>query len=471
MFRKSGLIVTVMLLIMVGSHLAFGAARAQADGEILVVAVESARVPVEAWAAAFGALHPDVALRLDFAAGDEDVLAQSAQADIVIYAQYDQEPPIDFECGTISRAYVLLPDLGARYLASEDCGDYVSPKTPVMRDFLRYIVSPDGQQIAIDLGLLPNVVEVVDQGGVTVRVPQPVRRIVSGYGVSTYYIYTVGAVDRIAAAGYVGARDPESQAAMRRLDPGFDTRSTAVSVIGQKEINIEEMAALQPDLILVSARTAWIDTAAELGIPILRYEGESPERLKGAMLLTGAVLGPDALYRAEQFNAYYDATLARILAQTQSVIDPIRVYFSGTEPLRAASGDMYQTAMIEAAGAASVSKDLTGSWNDVNLEQVLIWDPDVIFVPTYGGATVEAFTEPAEWQIVRAVQAGQVYQLPQFIAPWDTPLPDSILGIIWMAETLYPDQFELGCQTETTYFYNMFYDYPIGQEEVQSLCG
>ena len=130
----------------------------------------------------------------------------------------------------------------------------------------------------------------------------------------------------------------------------------------------------------------------------------------------------------------------------------------------------YQTAMIAAAGGESVSADLTGFWNDVNLEQVALWNPDVIFVPTYGGATVEAITESGEWAILDAVQSGHVYQLPMFISPWDTPLPDSILGIIWMAETLYPDQVDLNCEYQAAYFYNMFYDYDISAEEVQTLC-
>jgi len=222
--------------------------------------------------------------------------------------------------------------------------------------------------------------------------------------------------------------------------------------------------------VLASARTQWIDSVTELNIPVLRFEGETPERFKDAMTLIGAVLGPHAAYRAATFNAYYEQTLAEIIAQTAAIEETPRVYFSGTNPLRVASGDMYQTSMIEAAGGESVSAELTGFWNDINLEQVLLWDPDVIFVPTYGGANVEAFTESEEWALVGAVQEGRVYQLPSFISPWDTPLPDSILGIIWMAETLYPDQIDLNCEAQVTTFYTMFYDYAISADEAQGLC-
>jgi iron complex transport system substrate-binding protein len=452
MFKRAHFMIPLTLLIIASLVLVTGPTRAQDSDVIVVLAVELAQAPVEAWAAAFADTAGDVSFDLRFGTGN-DLVSQIAEADILITDNYEEDPPIEFECGTISRVYLLLPGLGARYLASEDCGDYVAPKTGTLVDFLQFMVSPDGQQIAIDLGELPDSVEVVDQGGVTVSVPQPVRRIVSAYGVSTYYVYNVGASDQLVGAAYLGTKKPD------------------ISTIGQYETNIEELAALEPDLILAAARTDWLDAAEELGIPILRFEGETPAALQEAVSLLGSVLGPNAGYRAEQFNAFYDHTLQQIIDQTGSIDAVTRVYFSGTEPLRVASGDMYQTSMVEAAGGESVSKELVGYWNDVNLEQVLVWEPDVILVPTYGGASVEAFTESEEWAVVKAVQNGQVYMLPQFVAPIDTPLPDSILGIIWMAETLYPGQVDLGCEAQATYFYNTFWDYAITEEEVQGLCG
>ncbi|MFW5714526.1 MAG: ABC transporter substrate-binding protein, partial [Brevefilum sp.] len=118
----------------------------------------------------------------------------------------------------------------------------------------------------------------------------------------------------------------------------------------------------------------------------------------------------------------------------------------------------------------SVSADLSGFWNDVNLEQILIWDPDVIIVPPYGGATVSSITESSEWQILDAVQAGRVYQMPKLVVPWDTPSTDSVLGIVWMAQMLHPELVDLDCSNEAEYFYNTFYDYAITDDEIQTIC-
>ena len=115
-------------------------------------------------------------------------------------------------------------------------------------------------------------------------------------------------------------------------DPRFPEVANAVSTLGQGESNLEEIAAVQPDLLLASRDSEWLSAAGELGIPVLRFEGETPESLKEAVRLVGAVLGPDAAYRAEQFAEFYDEVLGSIQAQMADIENPKTVYFSGTQP-------------------------------------------------------------------------------------------------------------------------------------------
>jgi len=131
---------------------------------------------------------------------------------------------------------------------------------------------------------------------------------------------------------------------------------------------------------------------------------------------------------------------------------------------------MYQTTIIETAGGVSVSRDLFGYWNDVNLEQVAVWNPDIIIVPPYGGASVDAIIENPEWNIVLAAEKGRVYRMPKLVVPWDTPTPDSVLGIIWMAEIVHPELIDLRCANETEYFYKTFYNYALSKDEAINIC-
>jgi iron complex transport system substrate-binding protein len=339
--------------------------------------------------------------------------------------------------------------------------------TPEARAFMRFAASPAGQRALIDAGLLPSRVTISDQDGRTIELEQPVERIFSPYALATFMVYVVGGADRLLVGNYLGARDPEGAAAMTRIDPGFPERSRNAP---EDTTNAEFVATLSPDLVLASSNAPWTDPVEALGVSVIGFEGESIERLRDAMRILGLALGPDAAARAEAWIAYYDGVLEAVARSTSGVASRPSVLFTGTERTRVASGAMYQSALIEAAGGRSVTAHLGGSWNDVDVEQVATWNPDLILVAPYGRASVAAIVEDREWQLLDAVRAGEVVRVPKLVAPWDTPVPDSVLGLVWLAQTLHGELTGLSCERETAFFYRRFYDYPISDEEVAALC-
>lgn len=389
-------------------------------------------------------------------------------------AFFDGDSPVFVESGAdlVAKTRIWYSDrpvveptfLWGRVLLSQ--GDL-----PVVNEFVEFAISIEGQKVLDEGGFLVLANGLTDQVKNNVFFSQPIKRVISAYGTSTAFVYTVNAKDRLVSASYLGAKDPLGQSVMGKMDERFP------GIMGddnfsQDNFNIEQAASLDPDLIIASSRSAWIDSATQLDIPVFLYDAETPERLKDAVLLTGQMFGPQSTAYAEAWVAYYDGIVHHIQRQTVDIPeeDRVRVLFTGTSPLRVTSGEMYQDFIITSAGGLSVSSELTGYWNDVNLEQIAIWDPDVIIVPPYGGATIEAITESPEWQILDAVRAGKVYRMPKLVAPWDTPVPDSVLGIIWMANLLYPDLVELNCRNEVAYFYSTFYQYQITEEELEIVC-
>lgn len=335
--------------------------------------------------------------------------------------------------------------------------------------FIAYAISPDGQAALIESGFLPKSVTITDQAGNQVEVAQPVRRVITPYSIATYLVYGTGSADRLVGAGYLGTRSPVGAARMSAIDARFAELSGYT--LNQNEINIEQVARLAPDVIFTSARTAWLDTVRELDIPVVLFQGESPELLKESMLIVGQLLGPNALARATAWIEYYDAIFTQVVERTKDITDRPSVLFIGTAPLRVISGEMYQTDLIAAAGGRSVSADLKGYWNDVNLEQVALWNPDVIVIAPYGEVTPQTLTESPEWAIIKAVQDGRVYKMPSWVAPWDTPVPDSVLGVIWLAQKLFSERLTLDCKRESLYFFEVFYNHKLPEDEIAAVCG
>jgi iron complex transport system substrate-binding protein len=311
-------------------------------------------------------------------------------------------------------------------------------------------------------------IELTDQAGVTVTIVPPVERLVSVYGSGTFSIYALGAGDRLAMAWYVGVRGiAQASEALRRLEPRLE------DILNFGDPNVEEMIARDADLILVdgSRYGAFADQMNELGVPTLQLLVETPEALMESLALLGRALGEEATQRAAALSADYDRVTTAVqdsLADLQTP-DRVRVLFLGTDPLTVASGDMYQTLLIEAAGGVSVTEDLVGYWNEVNLEQVLLWNPDVIVIPPYGPVQPEDLTGSPDWQAVRAVQTGRVHRMPRVLAPMDTPVPESVLGVLWMADILYPGCVALDLADEARRFYATYYDYALTDAEIEQL--
>jgi iron complex transport system substrate-binding protein len=313
-------------------------------------------------------------------------------------------------------------------------------------------------------------ITVIDQSGRTVTIPQPVESIACVYGIGTYTVYALGGGDRLVIAYYIGLKSASSASeTMLRWEPRLP------EILSFGDPNVEELVASGAQLVLADAsqHAAVAAQLRDLGIPVVLYQAETPEAMKEAVALTGSFLSSDAVEQANEFLADYDRVVETVSADVASLADADRaqVLFLGTSPTKAISGDMYQTFLIETAGGVSVTEGLIGSWNDVNLEQILTWNPDVVVIPPYGPVQPSDILDDPDWQSLDAVRAGRVYRMPRIIAPIDTPVPESILGIVWLETTLYPDLATLDLADEVTHFYTDYYHFDLTDQELETFLG
>jgi iron complex transport system substrate-binding protein len=338
-----------------------------------------------------------------------------------------------------------------------------------MRDHHRVLMCLAFAMLALSAtAIASEIVVVIDQTGRVVHIEQPVGRIACVYGSGTFYLYTLGVQDRLVAAWYVGLKNvSQASAAMLRLEP----RLEELLLFGDP--NVEEFVARGAQLVLVdgSRHAAFAEQMGELDVSVLQYLVETPAALKEAIQLTGTAFGSEARARADAFVGDHERVLGTVredLVELRNE-DRARVLFLGTSSLLVASGDMYQTDLIEAAGGLSVSSTLFGYWNEVSLEQVLLWNPDVIIIPPYGPVQPVDLLDDPDWQAIRAVSEGRVHRMPRLIAPMDTPVPESILGVVWMATLLYPDLLSLDLAGEMKHFYASYYGLVLTEDELALL--
>jgi iron complex transport system substrate-binding protein len=108
------------------------------------------------------------------------------------------------------------------------------------------------------------------------------------------------------------------------------------------------------------------------------------------------------------------------------------------KPTLVAAGTSVSNNLIEMIKGINPASEAPQTYSDVSIEQIIAWNPDVIFIWGHAGYTAESILESAQWKSVRAVTEGRVYKAPK----WSNWSPGVATVVLWMAVKTYPDSFK-----------------------------
>jgi len=304
-------------------------------------------------------------------------------------------------------------------------------------------------------------ITLVDQAGREVVLEKPAEEVVSVYYISTATLIALGIKDKV-----VGI---EMKADTRELYKKAAPEFLELPAVGSgKEINIEEIADLTPDLVILPKRLQEnIAQLEELNIPVLVIDPETMDNFIECIDLLGKATG--SFVKAEQLICYYEETMEGIQNLTENLEDKPKVYLSsGASMLRTCTSKMYQNDMITLAGGESVSAELTdGYWQEVSAEQLLNWNPDYFLRVSYAEYSMEDIFADARLGEINAIKQNQVYTFPSDLEPWDYPTPSSILGVLWLTNRLHPEVYtQEDYIEEAKEFYNTYFAIEVSNEEI-----
>lgn len=201
----------------------------------------------------------------------------------------------------------------------------------------------------------------------------------------------------------------------------------------------------------------------DVGIPaiVILSSTESFDTIRNAINLMGTVVGETD--RAAALLGYFDSVINKVAERTAGVEEKPTVMFLGSSSMYSvATGAMIQSEIMDVAGAVNAVSgvDVLGEFADVSAEEMVGWNPDVIWVPAYADYTVEDVLNAPEFSSITAVQNGAVYSFPSALEPWDYPTVSACLGAAWAACNLHP---ELYTYEELTADVNGLYELVYGQ--------
>lgn len=296
-------------------------------------------------------------------------------------------------------------------------------------------------------------ITLTDQAGRTVTLEQPAESIVSCYYISTYATIALGLKDKI-----VGLENKADTRALYALAAPELPQLTQVGTL--KELNVEAVAALEPDLVIMPQKL--IDNAQtleDLGITVMIVNPETQEGLETMLTLIGEACG--ASDQAQALIDYNHTQLERAAEMTADLEKPSVCLLGNSSYLSVAPAAMYQNDLIEQAGgvnaAASIEEDY---WADVSYETLLALAPEVLVIPSAASYTAEDVMNDPQLADLPAVQNGAVYTMPQGLDEWDSPTPSGILGVLWLTSVLHPEAYPFEEFTaDAQAFYQTFYGF------------
>lgn len=292
-----------------------------------------------------------------------------------------------------------------------------------------------------------------DQAGRTVTLDAPAESVVSCYYITTYAVIALGQKDKI--VGLENKADTRALYALAAPElPGLPQVGTL------KELNVEAVAALAPDLVVMPKKLQDnAQTLEDLGIPVLVVDPETQQGLETMLTLLGQALG--AGEQADALLAYTGQQLARAAELTQNLARPEVCLLGNGSYLTVAPAGMYQNDLIEQAGGVNAAAGIDDDyWAEVSYETLLALDPDVLVIPSGASYTADDIRADAQLAALTAVQNGAVYTMPQGLDEWDSPTPSGVLGVLWLTSVLHPDAYPFETFTaDAQAFYQEFYGF------------
>jgi iron complex transport system substrate-binding protein len=120
---------------------------------------------------------------------------------------------------------------------------------------------------------------------------------------------------------------------------------------------------------------------------------------------------------------------------------------------------------IKVAGGRNAAAAITGVQKQVSIEQILVWDPDVIIIAGNAGP-FDPGRDGGLWRALKAVKTGRVARNPEGVFPWDRFGSEYLLQISWAAALLHPELFpHEDIAARTTAFYRDFLNYRLTPDE------
>ncbi|WP_428928207.1 ABC transporter substrate-binding protein [Marinibacterium sp. SX1] len=232
--------------------------------------------------------------------------------------------------------------------------------------------------------------------------------------------------------------------------------------------NVEAILEQQPDAVI-----QWIydpeiiEPLERVGLTVVGWDCCTEQHRLDYVTLTGYMTGrndraqqilglqAEALDGLRDKLADVDAGAWPSVLHVDQLGDQIRVIANGSQDL-------------SLSGVTNPAADDSNEWwRTIDLEQLLVWDPDMIVIPAYATElTPQDFLDDPVLGSLKAVAAGKVYKQPVFARTPDAP--EIYLTSAWLAALAHGADFAPAFREAVTGAYGVIYGVDMSDAQVDA---
>lgn len=266
-----------------------------------------------------------------------------------------------------------------------------------------------------------------DDVGTQVTLKAEPRRIVSLAPNHTETLFALGLGERVVGVTEYCNYPPEA--------------TTKQKIGGYADINLEQVVALQPDLVLASTlhMAQVVPALRERGLTVFVAEPESVLDTLDTIVTIGRITGQEAA--AQSLTAQMKNRIEAVQAKVKNAPRPQVFWELGAELYTAGPGSFIND-LITLAGGENIAAGTGQPWPQMSVEAIILQDPDVIILADHNyGETIDTVKQRPGWANIRAVKAGRIIELvnDDIVSRQGPRIVD---GLEFIARALHPELFK-----------------------------
>lgn len=256
-----------------------------------------------------------------------------------------------------------------------------------------------------------------------------------------------------------------------------------MNVPTNSELNVEEILAANPDVVFYTGGNDEVyKTLTNAGLTAVAFstamtqDANAIENADEWVEQLATVFGEEGNSKA--LLDYNKDALAYVSEKTATIAEEdkesaVIIFALSDSTLTVAGGAHYSDFWLKTSGAVNAAAELD-KIQPVDIEQLMEWNPDKIFLTNFNAALPTDLYENTisgiDFSKLKAVQNKQVYKIPLGSYRWYAPSSESALMLKWMASINQPEVFtDLDMSKEIASFYNDVYNYELSETEISSM--